>query len=198
MGQRYPSPITAAMLAVSNANAGKPRYDSMTDWAGGTVGEDPGLASTNTLTRSQASVALANRDGDVAEADYTPRTLAQKAATLGVGVANDVGRNRGSIAPGQRYPQVGDAAVAAPVVSSISPTTGAQATLPLSVTITGTGFTPFSTVYTGGMGLPDGSAKYISPTQMKVAIWAAAPGTVSVAVMDHGVLSNTDKLFTVT
>src|SRR6185295_17342007 len=44
MGQRYPLPLTGAMLAVSNANAGKPRYTSMNDWLGGVgLGEDPGL-----------------------------------------------------------------------------------------------------------------------------------------------------------
>ena len=130
--------------------------------------------------------------------DYAPKTQAAKATATGNTLAVDIARARGSIAPGQPYPKTGDAAPAAPVVSSIAPTTGAAATLPLTVTITGTGFSPWSTVYTGGMTTPDTSAKYISPTQMKVALWAAAPGTVSVAVEDHNVLSNTNVLFTVT
>jgi hypothetical protein len=84
------------------------------------------------------------------------------------------------------------------VVTSISPTTGAAAAFPMRVVITGTGFTPWSTVRTGGSATPDVSGKYISATQMEVAIWKASAGTVSVAVEDHDLLSNVDKVFTVT
>jgi hypothetical protein len=185
---RFP-PRTASMTD-ANANEAKPRYDSMTDWTGGAKGDDIDVAT--------ATVALARGDGGANEADYSPRTQAAKAAMIGTTLAVDVGQPRGTIAPTQRYPQAGDAAVGAPVVSSISPTAGAAATLPLTVTITGTGFTPWSTVYTGGATTPDSSGKYVSPTQMKVALWAAAPGTVSVAVEDHNVLSNVNVLFTVT
>jgi hypothetical protein len=66
------------------------------------------------------------------------------------------------------------------------------------VTITGTGFTPFSRVFTGGASVPDNSAQYVSATTMTVPIWKASAGTVSVAVEDHSLLSNTDKVFTVT
>lgn len=187
---RYPLPITTTMLARANVNAGKPRYTSMTDWAGGVRGDDIDVAT--------ATVALADSDGDVNAADYTPRTQAAKAAMIGTTLAPDIGQPRGSIAPRDPYPVSTSPAVVAPVVSSISPTTGAAATLPLTVTITGTGFTAWSTVYTGGATTPDSSATYISPTQMKVAIWKATPGTVSVAVEDHNMLSNVDKLFTVT
>jgi hypothetical protein len=83
-------------------------------------------------------------------------------------------------------------------VSSISPTTGAQASLPLLVTITGTGFTPFTTVLTGGSNVPDPAARYVDATHMTVPVWKASPGTVSVAVEDHNVLSNTNVVFTVT
>jgi hypothetical protein len=66
------------------------------------------------------------------------------------------------------------------------------------VTITGTGFTPWSTVFVGGQKTADVSGKYVSATQMKVALFAAAPGTVSVMVKDHDLSSNTNVVFTVT
>jgi len=186
---KYPPRV--ADMTSSNQNAAKPVHTGAAgDFIGGVKGDD--------IDVSTAAVALARCDGGATETDYGPRTQAAKAVILGTTLAVDVGQPRGSISPGQRYPVAGDAAVAAPVVSSISPTTGAAATLPLTVTITGTGFTQWSTVYTGGMTTPEASAKYVSPTQMKVAIWAAAPGTVSVAVEDHNVLSNVDVLFTVT
>jgi hypothetical protein len=204
MAQDYPAPITLPMLTVANANAAKPRYTAAgaADWSGGVKGDDVDQAS--------AAVSLANSHSANVETDYTPRTQAAKAAMPGTVPPNavagepdftlaiDVARPRGVIAPGQAYPKSGDAAPAAPVVSSIAPTTGAAATLPLTVTITGTGFTPWSTVYTGGSATPDSSAKYVSATQMKVALFAAAPGTVSVAVEDHNVLSNVNVVFTVT
>jgi hypothetical protein len=204
MAQDYPAPITAAMLAAANANAARPRYTAAgaADWSGGVNGDDVDQAS--------AAVALANSHSANVEADYTPRTQAAKAAMPGsvppnavagepdFTLAVDVARPRGAIAPGQAYPKSGDAAPAAPVVSSLSPTSGAAATLPLTVTITGTGFTPYSTVYTGGSTTPEVKAVYVNATTMRTPIWAAAPGTVSVAVEDHNVLSNVNVVFTVT
>lgn len=165
-----------------------PAYVPAYTYNGGVYGDDIDTATANVLVDDRGVGA------------YTPRNQAQKAALMvpAGSLAKDVGRPRGSIAPSQAYPIASDPAPAAPVVTSLSPATGAAATLPLTVTITGTGFTPYSTVFTGGSTTPDSSGKYISPTQMRVAIWAAAPGTVSVAVEDHDVLSNTDKLFTVT
>lgn len=192
----YPLPLKAADLAYANQNAGKPRHGTAgaADWSNGVTGDD-----TKT---SKASVALISADGDVAEPDYTPRIYPDKVAmanlTAGTVRVTDISRARGYIAPTDPYRNAASPALAAPVVSSISPTTGAAATLPLLVTITGTGFTVWSRVYTGGAALPDNSAKFVNATTMTVPIWAAAPGTVSVAVMDHDVLSNTDKVFTVT
>jgi hypothetical protein len=185
---RFP-PRTASMVD-ANANEAKPRYDSMTDWTGGATGDDTDQAT--------ATVALARSDGGAAEADYTPRTQAAKAAQLGTTLATDIARPRGTIAPDQRYPIAGDAAIAAPVVSSIAPTTATAATLPLTVTITGTGFTPYSTVFTGGSTTPEAKAVYVNATTMRTPVWRATPGTVSVAVEDHNVLSNVNVLFTVT
>jgi hypothetical protein len=61
------------------------------------------------------------------------------------------------------------------------------------VTITGTGFTPYSQVVTGGTSVPfDVTSKYVSPTQMTVVIdpRPAVAGTASVQVLDHSVVSN--------
>jgi hypothetical protein len=151
-------------------------------YTGGATGDDVDTATANSTT------------------PYTglPRTQAEKASLTGNTLAVDVARPRGFIAPNQSYLAAGGTAPAAPVVSSIAPTTGTAATLPLTVTITGTGFTPYSTVRTGGSATPDASGKYVSATQMKVAIFAAAPGAVSVAVEDHDLLSNVNVVFTVT
>jgi hypothetical protein len=189
-----PAAITAAMITDANPNDPKPRYDSMTDWAGGVRGDD--------VDQATATVALARSGGGANEPDYTPRTEAQKAAaanlTAGTVIVTDIARPRGWIAPYQSIAAAGGSAPAAPVVSSIAPTTGAATTLPLLVTITGTGFSPFSTVLTGGSNVPDTSGKYVDATHMTVAIWKASAGTVSVAVEDHNVLSNSNVVFTVT
>jgi hypothetical protein len=208
---RFPNAVTGAMLADANPNDTKPRYNSMTDWAGGvSFGEDPGLPVVGIVAQSKtATVALARSGGGANEPDYVPRTQYAKrtqlsadgaAQRLDAGVV-DVGRNRGSVAPGQRYPVAGDAALAAPVVSSIAPNTAVHGAQPLICVVTGTGFTPGSLVITGGSGSPwDLSSEYISPTQMRFLIdpRASVAGTISVAVVDHSVLSNTNVVFTIT
>lgn len=206
MGQRYPLPITGAMLADANQNEAKPRYDSNTDWSGAvSLGEDPGLPTAANQGFTTANVALARADGGAAEPNYGPRNQNAKrtAGNLSAGTVGvvDVGRNRGAVAPGQRYPVAGDAALAAPVVASISPSTAAAGSQPLMVTITGTGFTPYSRVISGGSGAPwDNTAKYLSATTMTVVVdpRGALAGTASIAVEDHGVLSNTTINFTFT
>jgi hypothetical protein len=189
MGQTYPLPITNAMLAPANENAAKPRL-LPADYVGGAFGDDIDTAS--------AAVAVAQASGAAPTADYGPRTQADKAAQLGTTLAEDVTRPRGSIGPRDPYPVASDPAPAAPVVTTLTPDTAPTTSLPLTVTITGTGFTVWSTVYTGGMPTPEAEAVYVSPTQMRVPIWAAQPGTVSVAVKDHDTLSNADVVFTVT
>jgi hypothetical protein len=186
---KFPPAIANPTQALANANAAKPRYGTAGDWALGVPGDDTDTA--------KATVALARSDGGAAEADYTPRTQAAKATAMSTTLAVDVARPRGWIEPADPYQGKGSAPVA-PVVTSISPTTGAAAALQMRVVITGTGFTPWSTVRTGGSATPDVSGKYISATQMEVAIWKASAGTVSVAVEDHDLLSNVDKVFTVT
>jgi hypothetical protein len=186
---RYPPRVATTTLA--NENAAEPVLTSASgDFVGGVRGDD--------VDQSTAAVAITDASGRAASADYAPRTQAAKASMLGTTLAVDIGRARGWIEPDDPYPTGGATVPVAPVVSSIAPTTATAATLPLKVTITGTGFTPWSTVLTGGSNVPDSSGTYVSPTQMTVAIWKASAGTVSVAVEDHNLLSNTDKLFTVT
>jgi hypothetical protein len=198
---RFPSPLTGTMLTDANPNEAKPRYTAAaqaTDWAGGARGDD--------VDTSTAAVALANSSGAANEANYAPRTQAAKLAvgnlTPGTVLATDVARARGWIEPGQRYPVAGDPALAAPVVTSIAPNTAAAGSNPVWVVITGTGFTPWSTVITGGGAgsFWDKDAKYISPTQMAITVdpRSSVAGTASVAVKDHNVLSNTNVVFTFT
>ena len=188
--RKYP-PVIGSMTD-ANQNAAKPRYGTPGDWSGASYGDD--------IDQATANVALARDDGASAETDYGPRTQAQKAAALNLTpatvIVTDVARPRGWIDPKQPYQGAASAPVA-PVVSSLSPNTAAAAALPLRVVITGTGFTPWSTVKTGGVNLPESTAKYIDATHMEVAIWKASAGTVGVIVEDHNLDSNSIN-FTVT
>src|SRR5262245_2299294 len=104
--RRYPT-VGVDPTTANAANEGKPRYSSMTDWAGGVKnGEDPRLpiAAAGTMTFNTATVSLATDSGGAAAADYTPRTQFAKIAagnlgnTISSGVA-DVTRPRGSYPP---------------------------------------------------------------------------------------------------
>jgi hypothetical protein len=69
------------------------------------------------------------------------------------------------------------------------PNTAVAGTDPnLVVTITGTGFTPWSTVLSGNFPIP---VRYISPTKLEILQKpkASVAGTVQVVVIDHGVKS---------
>lgn len=192
MTQTLPNPITAAMLAPANANAGYPRYSVAGHWSGATYGDD--------VDQATANVALARQDGSGNEADYTPRTQAAKATATGNSLAVDVARPRGWIAPNQPY-QGNATSPAAPVVSSISPNTAvAGSANPVLVTITGTGFSPWSLVKTGGVAQPVPGVTYVSATTLTFTIYPAiaVAGPTSVAVEDHDKLSNTNINFTFT
>jgi hypothetical protein len=178
--------------------AGVVKADSTPQWVrqqtaiGGARGDDVDQATATLLTDQIPA------NGPNTQVDYSPRNEAQKATAMGTTLAVDITRKRGYLEPDDPYPTGGAAVPAAPVVASIAPTTAPATQLPLQVTITGTGFTPWSEVLTGGVNTPEPSGRYVSPTKMTVAIWAASPGTVSVAVEDHNLLSNTNVLFTVT
>jgi hypothetical protein len=185
MGQRYPLPIPSD--APANANYAKPRYGTAgaADWTGGSYGDD--------IDAATAAVALASASGGVAAADYAPRHQAGRAALMvpaGV-LTTDLGRRRGSIAPLQSYPKSGDAALAAPVITSLAPNTAVAGSQPVLCKITGTGFSVWSTVHVGVNTAPAVLARFISPTEMWVDIHpeTSVAGSTQVVVKDHGVTS---------
>jgi hypothetical protein len=144
-------------------------------FAGGAVGDDVAVATANSTTA------------------YTPRTQTEKASLMvpAGSLVVDIGRARGAISPQQPYPVVGDVAPAAPTITTLTPATAVTgAGKPtVAVTITGTGFTSWSTVTSGAFPLP---SRYLSPTTLEIIQKPAAsvPGTVQVVVTDHGVASN--------
>ena len=184
--RRFP-PRTATM-APANAEHAKPRYSTMADWAGGTFGDD--------VDKATAAASIANSSGGANEADYAPRTQAARATQLGTTISVDVARARGWIEPRQPYGPV----PAAPVVASLSPDTAVAGSDRLIVNVIGTGFTNWSKVFVGGMTTPEYILTYVSPTRLQIVMnpTISVPGTVSVAVEDHDVLSNTDVVFTFT
>jgi len=202
---RFPGGVLTADVAPINTNDLKPRYlgaGAASDWTGAVKGgEDPGLPTSANMPFNTANYAIANSSGGANDADYAPRTQYAKAQALGGGGVTDVGRPRGPIPPGTAY-NTGGGSLAAPTVTSVAPNTAAAGSGPLLVTITGTNFFPQSRVITGGgIGSPwDAAAKFIDTTHMSVVIdpRGAVAGAISIAVEDHSVLSNTDKVFTFT
>ena len=68
MSQRYPLPITNAMLTPANENEAKPRYTAAaiaTDWHGGQLG--------NEIDQAEAMQAIANSHSANVEDDYDPQ-----------------------------------------------------------------------------------------------------------------------------
>jgi hypothetical protein len=106
--------------------------------------------------------------------------------------ARDITEPRGWISPSEPYNPAPVSPTDDATITSLAPnTTVAGAGLPpVWVTITGTKFTQYSTVETGGLYTP--YHRYISPTKMAVLMDPArsVPGIVVVKVIDHGVKSN--------
>jgi IPT/TIG domain len=203
MTQTYPLPFPGD--ASASAISDRPRYGvaGAADWAGGAYGDD--------IDTATAIVALASASGAAAAADYAPRHQAGRAALPGASppnaiagepdfvLATDIGRRRGSIAPQQPYPKAGDAALAAPVITSLAPNTIAAGSQPLLCKITGTGFSVWSTIHVGVGTQAAALARFVSPTEMWVDInpLYSVPGTTQVTVKDHGVTS-APSIFTFT
>jgi hypothetical protein len=184
----YPQAFGPTDLVMANQNAKKPVHYAAGDWSPGVTGDDDHV--------SKASVALARSGGGANEPDYTPRQYTDIVAkpnwTSGTIRAPDVGRPEGQVGPTDRYPNASDTALAAPTITSLSPNTAVHGAQPLVVTITGTGFTQWSSVVSGGTGSPwDSTVKYLSPTQMTIVVdpRPAVAGTASIVVWDHGVAS---------
>lgn len=145
-----------------------PIYVPVVSYNGGAVGDDVDQATSNATDA------------------YTPRTQTDKATATGNTLAVDVARSRGTIAAYQRYPVAADTPLAAPTITSLAPATAVAGAPSISVIITGTGYTQWSTVTSGGVPIP---VKYLSPTQLQIIQNAlySVPGTVQVVVTDHNV-----------
>lgn len=184
MTQTLPNPITPAMLALANANAGKPRYTSGAgaDWSGGATGDDVTTATAYQAIASAASAAVAT--------PYSPQNQTQKAAAMTPpgSLAVDVTKFRGWIGPQDPYPGPGV------TLASITPATAVHNTAAIPVACVGTGFTFNSVVKVDGVSVP---TVYNSPTSLTATITPkVTAGTQSVTVVDHGVTSPVARTFT--
>jgi hypothetical protein len=187
MTQTMPLPITAAMLALANPNAGRPRYNTPADWAGGVSGDDVAVSTAN--------VAIGRACDSGSNPDYAPRTQVQKAGlanlTPGTVMATIVTRKRGWIAVRQPYSARPVSPAGDPTITSLNPNTGVHGGVNVMVAITGTNFTPYSDVYVGGSAAPFLYARYISPTEIDILMdcGRSIAGVATVQVFDHGVMT---------
>lgn len=156
MGQTYPEPPPAGSYT--------PAYVPEITYVGGSPGNE----------FSQSTAAVTN--------DFYPKTQAEKAEIHGQEVNTDVGVPPGYITPGEPYaPPPPD-----PTLASVSPTTGVTGGDPIDVILTGTGFTLFSTVTTGGIDTP--YVQFVSDTEIRVVLDPRSEaGTIDMVVTDHGV-----------
>ena len=95
MTQRYPLPITAAMLAKANVNEAHPVYTGAgvaTDWSGGVVGNDQDVATANVAIANQAMAGV----GTI----YVPRCQLEKSALAAPlrPILDDIGKDYGTYA----------------------------------------------------------------------------------------------------
>jgi hypothetical protein len=115
MTQRYPLPLTAAMLAPANANFDRPRYTGVgvaSDWQGGSPGNEADVATTTVSLKSAAAATAADASA------YAPRTQKAKGDLMvpPLVIAGDIGKDygtwtgaagrTGTITPGAPYPAV--------------------------------------------------------------------------------------------
>jgi len=174
-----PSPISAA--AVTRL------YQPVYTWNGGVYGDDQILAKTNVLVDDQG------------RGDYEPRNQDDKAKLPGTAPPNliagepdftivtDITAPRGYIGPRDPYSK---AVPAAPTITSLAPNTAvAGAPSPLSVVVTGTGFTQWTVLIVGNIQTP--YVQYVSPTKMVLLMDPArsTPGVITVVAWDHSVSS---------
>jgi hypothetical protein len=129
-----------------------------------------------------------------ATVNYSPRTTQAKAAAASPAqtFSRDVTEPRGWISPSEPYNPAPVSPTDDPTITSLAPNTAVAGGIvqPLWVTITGTKFTQWSTVETGGVYTP--YHKFISATKMALLMdpGRSVPGIVVVKVIDHGVKSN--------
>lgn len=180
---RYPLPITPAMLAVANANAGKPRYDSApnvaADWHGGDFGQDVDIA--------EATQAIANSHSAATTTDYDPQHQEGKGKNMTpilrplADLGKDYGTYAGSayrsgpIGPRDPYPD----ATSPPIVTGVSPATGLAAG-GTAITISGAAFTGATGVTIGGTAAT--AVVVVNPYTVTATTPAKAAGTYDVRV----------------
>lgn len=185
---RFPTPISKAMT--------DDIYVPTNTWNGGQYGDET-VAETNV------------RVDDQTIGDYGPRNLTEALAWPGApnsvvpsesvtggqvitAIADytasaDITAPKGYIGPGDPYSKP---MPAAPTITSLAPNTAvAGSPSPLAVVVTGTGFTQWSTLETGGVASP--YVQYESPTKMTILMdpKRSIAGIVVVKVVDHGVKS---------
>jgi len=169
---RYP-PRTAANT---------PQWVRQQTAIGGVKGDDTDTATATLLTDQIPA------NGPNTAVDYGPRTQAAKATAMGTTLAKDVTSPRGWIEPQEPYGPAPVSPTDDPTITSLSPNTMVAGSTPTWVKITGTKFTPFSQVETGGVITP--YSKYLSPTRIDMLQDPrSSAGTVVVKVIDHGVKS---------
>lgn len=173
---RFPSPISKAMT--------DPVYIPAVTYTGGVYGDDVDTATAATTVA------------------YAPTTQAAKAALPGASPPNaiagepdfalavDITRPRGWLEPDDPYVAPPATPAGDPTISSLAPNTAvAGSPSPLAVVVTGTNFTPWSTLETGGVSSP--YVRYESPTKLTILMdpKRSSAGIVVVKVVDHGVKS---------
>ena len=186
---RYPTPITAANV--------KPEYVPVFTVTGGAYGDDVNLATATVVVDDRGVGAYTPRhQAEKATFPGTPNSVVPSESTSSGQVvtaitdytlATDITTPRGYIGPQDTYAKT---LPAAPTITSLAPNTAvAGSASPLAVTITGTGFTQWSEVLTGGVETP--YVTYFSPTKIVILMdpKRSVAGTVAVIVQDHSVNS---------
>lgn len=145
-----------------------PAYVPEVTYVGGSPGDDVSQSTANVTN------------------DFFPKTQVEKASITGNEMVQDVGTPRGYTPPDEPYaPPPPD-----PVITSLSPDNGVAGGPAINVMITGTGFTQWSSVITGGLDTP--YFEVMSDTVINVVMDAgrSSPGPTDIVVVDHSVGSN--------
>jgi hypothetical protein len=189
MTQRYPLPISAAMV--------KRAYVPVFTWNGGVYGDDQVLAKSNVLVddRGIGDYPARNQD-DKAKLPGVPYSIVPvESITSGQALTNivdytivtDITAPRGYIGPKDPYSKT---LPAAPTITSLSPNTAvAGGPSPLSVTVTGTNFTQWTFLIVGNMQTP--YIQVVSSTKIVLLMDPArsTAGVITVVAVDHSVTS---------
>lgn len=155
--QSYPTPPPAGSY--------DPAYVPDIQYYGGSPGNDVSQSTANVTN------------------DFSPKTQVEKAAITGNEMVQDVGTPAGWVEPGNPYtPPPPD-----PVITGISPDTGVAGGSPVNVTITGTGFTQWSTVRTGGLDTPYFGVMNDTTINIVMDAGRSMAGPTDIIVSDHGV-----------